>query len=197
MTRKELNLAVFEGKAERVLWQPRLETWIGHHMQHGTMPERFKGMSSFDIYDALGCSVRYAASVGIESYIDREDLVHITEQHADHTVERYRTPAGEITTVYRDIWDGGVRQNHRIEEFPVKTIADLRVFTDLIERQQYRAIEQAFRRAAAALGCRAEPTIFLSSSGFTHLIKRGAGLVDTYYLLHDHEAEVEAYLEAC
>ena len=40
MTRKELNMSIFEGTAEGVLWQPRLETWISHHMEQGTLPNR-------------------------------------------------------------------------------------------------------------------------------------------------------------
>ena len=39
--------------------------------------------------------------------------------------------------------------------------------------------------------------MFLTSSGFTELVKNWCGLVGTYYLLHDHPAEVEAYLEVC
>ncbi|MGQ9632402.1 MAG: hypothetical protein ACUVXI_19120 [bacterium] len=197
MTRRELNLAIFEGTAEGVLWQPRLETWIRHHMERGTLPEHFRGMSNLEIYDALGCSIRYAASAGIDQFEIRDDMVRIEEQHPNHTVVRVRTPVGEIRTVYRDIWENGRRVNHRIEEFPVKTVEDLRVATDLVERQQFRANPDAFDRAARAVGHRAEPTIFLASSGFTELIKNWCGLLNTYYLLYDHPAEVEAYLEAC
>jgi hypothetical protein len=197
MTRKELNLAIFEGTAEGVLWQPRLETWIGHHMSRGTLPKRFQGMGTLEIYDALRCSVRYAASAGIEGFETREDIVRITEEHPSHTVYRVRTPLGELTTVCRDIWEDGRRVNHRIEQFPVKTIEALRVVTDLVNRQQFRANLESFRRAAEAVGQRAEPTVFLSSSGLTELIKNWCGLPDTYYLLHEHPKEVEAYLEAC
>jgi len=47
------------------------------------------------------------------------------------------------------------------------------------------------------MGHRGEPTMFLSSSGFTELIKNWCGLENAYYLLYDHRAEVEEYLEAC
>lgn len=197
MTRKELNLAIFEGKAQQVLWQPRLETWIGHHMQYGTMPERFRGMNNLEIYDTLRCSIRYAASAGIERFETREDIVRIHEQHPNHSVVRVRTPVGEISTVYRDIWEDGKLKNRRIEDYPVKTVADLRVATDLVNRQQFRANPEVFCRAAEAVGHRAEPTVFLSSSGFTELIKNWCGLPGTYYLLYDHTAEVEEYLEVC
>jgi len=197
MTRRELNLAIFEGKATRVLWQPRLNTWISHRMEQGTMPERFRGMGVLDIYDELRCSVRYAACAGIERWRARDDMVTITEQHPGRTVERVRTPVGEIRTVYRDIWEDGRRVNHRIEEFPVKSVEELRVVTDLVERERFRAAPEAFRRAANAVGHRAEPTLFLTGSGFTDLIKEWCGLEDTYYFLHDHPGEVEAHLEAC
>lgn len=197
MTRKELNLAIFEGTAKSVLWQPRLETWIMHHTEYGTMPERFRNMEPLEIYDALGCSVRYAASAGIERYEINDDLVRIEERHQHHIIRRVRTPAGELSTVYRVIWKEGRIVNERIEEFPVKTVRDLAVITDLVNRQQFRANPAAFERAARAVGHRAEPTIFLSSSGFTELIKWISGLLGTYYLLKDHPAEVEAYLEAC
>jgi len=197
MTRRELNLAIFEGTADRVLWQPRLETWIDHHMKRGTLPDRFKGMSNLQIYDELGASIRYEAWVGVDTIEPREDVVYIQERHAAKTVYRTRTPLGELTTVYQDIWEEGRRVNSRIVQWPVKTVADLRALTWLVERKQYRANVQAFVEAARRMGHRGEPTVGLSSSGFTELIKDHCGLVETYYLLYDHTAEVEAYLEVC
>jgi len=197
MTRKELNLAIFEGTADAVLWQPRLETWISHHSERGTLPERFRGMGDLEIYDALRCSVRYAAAAGIDRFEVRDDLLRTVEQHPNHTVETVRTPAGQIRTVYQDVWENGRRVNHRIIEFPVKTVADLAVVHDLVNREQFRANPETFHRVTRAVGHRAEPTMFLSSSGLTDLIKWWCGLPDTYYLLHDHPADVEAYLEDC
>jgi hypothetical protein len=173
-------------------------------MERGTLPERFRGMNNLEIYDALGCSIRYvhdaiggSMACGIEQFEILDDMVRIEEQHPDHTEIRVRTPLGEIRTVYRDIWEDGRRMNHRIEDFPVKTVKDLRVAIDLVNRRQFRANPEAFRRAAKTMGHRGEPTMFLSSSGFTELIKNWCGLPDAYYLLHDHPSEVEAYLEAC
>ncbi len=197
MTRQELNFAIYEGTADQVLWQPRLETWIGDRVQWDTMPDRFKGMSHFDIYDELQCSIRYAASAGISHGRSNDDVVTSEEQHADHSVSTVRTPSGEIRTVHRDLWHEGQRVNHRITEYPVKTVGDLRVVIDLVERQTFASDVAAFERAAAAMGHRGEPTVFLSSSGFTELIKNWCGLENAYYLLYDHRADVEEYLEAC
>lgn len=200
MTRRELNLAIFEGTAQGVLWQPRLEEWMRYHMERGTLPGRFRDMERFEIYDALRCSVRYGmyySMAGIERFEVRDDLVRTVETHAEHTVEIVRTPVGEIRTVYRDIWEDDRRVNHRIEDFPVGAVQDLRVVTDLVNRQQFRANPDAYHRGERAMGRRGEPTLGLSSSGFTELVKRYCGLPGTCYLLQDHPAEVEAYLEAC
>lgn len=197
MTRKELNLAIFEGTARAVLWQPRLETWIGHHLNQATMPERFRGLDSLGIYDALRCSVRYAASAGLECYHEPNDLQRAEEQQGQFFVQTVTLPSGSLRTVHRDIWAEGKLCNRRIAGFPVAEPRDLQVLTDLVEREQFRANREAFDKAAAKVGQRAEPTVFLSSSGFTELIKTYAGLPGTYYLLYDHRDAVEAYLEAC
>jgi len=197
LTRKELNLAIFEGTADRVLWQPRLETWISHHRANGTLPERYRDLDYFGIYDALGASVRYAASAGLERYEEPDDVERSSEQHDNYYVSIVRTPSGEIRTGHQDIWEDGKLKNRRIVDFPVKTPQDLRVLTDVVERGQFRANLETFQKAADAVGHRAEPTMFLSSSGFTELIKHQCGLPGTYYLLYDHQAAVEEYLEAC
>lgn len=197
MTRKELNLAIFEGTTDKVLWQPRLETWIHHHRAAGTLPERFRDLDYFGIYDVLGCSIRYAASAGIEGYQEPADIEHTAEQDGSLHITTVRIPGGELRTVHRDIWEDGKLLNRRIADFPVKTVADLRILTELVERQQFRANVASFTAAAERLGHRGEPTVFLSSSGFTELIKSHSGLPNAIYLLYDHQDEVEAYLEAC
>ena len=179
-----------------MLWQPRLETWIGHHRERETLPERLKGRSDFEIYDALGCSVRYGAGAGVETFIG-EGVTTETRDVENHTISIIRTPAGELQTVHRNIWEDGRKVNCRIQEFPVKTVQDLHVLTDIVERQQARANPEKYREAVDAMGHRGQPAASISSSGFTDLIKGCCGLPDTYYLLHEHPAEVESYLEAC
>ncbi|MBM3498536.1 MAG: hypothetical protein FJX74_07670, partial [Armatimonadetes bacterium] len=197
MTRRELNLAIFEKRTDQVLWQPRLETWIHHHAAEGTLPERYRGLDYWGIYDTLHCSVRYAASAGIEGYEEPADVIRTAEQQGDKYVETLTTPRGTITRVYQDIWEGEKLKNRRIHGWPVQTPADLKVLIDIVERTQYRANVEAFRAAEERMGTRGEPTVFLNSSGFTDLIKTWTGLPACYYLLTDAPDVVEAYLEAC
>ncbi len=197
LTRRELNLATFEGTNDAVLWQPRLETWIHHHRHKGTLPERYRDLDYFGIYDALRCSVRYAASAGLESYEDPADVVRAEEHDGRYYITTITTPSGTIRTVHQEVHENGEVVNRRICEYPVKTGGDLRVVTDLVEREQARANVEAFQQAADRVGHRAEPTVFFGGSGFTDLVKVWCGLEGTYYLLADDRAAVEEYLEAC
>lgn len=196
MTRRELNMAIFRGTAEGVLWQPRLETWIRHHKTRGTFPKRFQGLSKVEIYDALGCSIRYPDTTLLDRYYTGE-IQRIEEQHSDKTLVRICSPSGELLTVYQDIWEDGVRVNHRIREFAVRSLSDLGVLTDVVENTHFRVNPEAFLEGRERMAHRGEPTMVLTGSGLTELIKEWAGLLGTYYLLHDFPREVEAYLEAC
>ncbi len=197
MTRKELNLAIFEKTTDKVLWQPRLETWIGHYMGQDTMPARFEGMDNFAIYDELRCSIRYAASAGIEAYNEPNDIAHATEQRDDEFIETFTTPTGTITRVYKDIWIDGKLKNRRIHGWPIESPDDLRVLIDIVERTQFRANVEAFEAAAARVAHRAEPTVFLNSSGYTELIKFWSGLPNCCYLEADDPDLMMAYVKAC
>ena len=198
MTRKELNLAIFEGTADAVLWQPRLETWIWHHDHDKTMPPRFAGMSNLDIYDELRCSIRYEACVGLDIYRENEDeIVRTEERHGDRVHEIVTTPAGSITTIHHEIWEDGELVNRRIEKYPVTTPQDMRVAIDLTERLRCRPNLEKHLAAAERVGHRAEPTMFLTSAGFTVLVKDWCGLENTFYLYADHPQIIEEYLEVC
>lgn len=198
MTRKQLNLEIFEGKADRVLWQPRLETWIYYHRAKGTLPERFSNLTHLEIYDSLGCSIRYGAHAGLEYYYTC--YVETFERRIDenHTELVTKTEKGILKTVFQVVPGGmGYGDNKRIVEFPVKTVEDLKIITHLIKHLNVVAVPELFKQAADNVGKRAEPTVFLQSTGFTDLIKRHAGLLNTYYLLNDHVVEFEEYIEVC
>ena len=186
MTRKELNLAIFEGTAEGVLWQPRLETWIQHHRKKGTLPERYKDLDDVGIYDALHCSVRYGYQVSnaqpLETYHQPDDIERTEEQDGRYHITTVTTPSGTIRTVEQDVYENGELVNRRIRDFPVKTVEGLQVLTDLVEREQFRANPTAFREVVEKAGHRGEISGGLGSSGFTDLIKWSTGLEHAYYL---------------
>jgi hypothetical protein len=198
MTRRELNLAIFEGTADRPLWQPRLDEWINYNRVRGTLPAPYADMDEFQIYDHLRCSTRYQAHAGLEGTRE-EGAVEVWDEPGDanHILTHMRTRSGTITSVRQIVREGERIVNDRIREFPVKTPEDLRVATDIIEAEGRKANPEAFAAAAARMGDRGEPTVFFGSSGFTDLIKGWCGLLGTYYLLADARGAIEEHLEAC
>lgn len=201
MTRKKLNLATFEGRNDRVLWQPRLSSWFFHHRERGTLPDRFKDLDQFDFYDTMRCSMRYPRGPYISEILRRNLVQDGLEQHdehdGNHVVEHIRTPTGELRTVFRLIRENDLIANRRIETFAVKTPQDLRTLTDLVERERFEADLGAYEDLVSVMGDRAEITLGIASAGFTELIKRWAGLLNAVYLLNDSPSEMEVYLEAC
>lgn len=198
MTRKQLNIEIFEGKANNVLWQPRLESWIYFHRAKGSLPEKLANLTNLEIYDTLGCSIRYGAHAGLIYYYDC--YVESFERKIDenHTEYVLRTEKGDLITIFQIVPGGmGYADNKRIVEFPVKTVEDLKTLTYLVNNFNAVAVPELFKEAANRIGNRAEPTVFLTSTGFTELIKTHAGLLNTFYLLKDYPSEFEQYMEAC
>ncbi|MBR4748845.1 MAG: hypothetical protein IK083_04650 [Abditibacteriota bacterium] len=199
MTKKELNLAIFEHKTDKVLWQPRLEEWYFKNKEQGTLPDKYRSCGHLELYDALDCSVRYAASVGVEYYHDPDAGIQGRDEiKGSQRFVTIDTPAGSLTTVYHLVFDDeGKVTNQRIEDFPVKTPEQLKVVTYLTEHTLVRANKEVFGHYAGLMGDRGEPAIILGSAGYTELIKNWAGLIDASYLTYDYPEAVEEYLEAC
>ncbi len=198
MTRKQLNLAIFEGRTKSVLWQPRLETWILYHRAKNTLPERFSGLTNLEIYDKLGCSIRYGAHAGLTYYYSCYLETFERSIDENHKEIITKTEKGTLRTIYQIVPGGmGYGDNRRIVEFPVKTVEDLKILTHLVNNQNVVAVPDLFEEAAKRVGHRAEPTVFLTSTGFTEMIKVHAGLLNTFYLLNDHPLEFDEYIEAC
>ncbi|MFN4227248.1 MAG: uroporphyrinogen decarboxylase family protein [Candidatus Ratteibacteria bacterium] len=194
MTRRELNIKIFEGKANKVLWQPRLETWIYYHRKNNSLPDSFKDLSNFQIYDQLGCSIRYGVNSGLFEY--NEEVSEYFEKVIDenHIEAVLRTKWGILRTVYQIVKEN---ENKRIVKFPIENVEQLKILTNLIRNKRYVFVEEIFKESDKRLGNRGAPTIFLSSSGFTDLIKFYAGLLNTFYLFYDYPKEIEEYLDAC
>jgi len=176
MTRKELNLAIFEGTTDKVLWQPRLEMWMDQRRAAGTLPDRFKDLDRFGIYDALRCSPRYNVPSGL-STVDHPGMAwkreEIDHEHVAHIIE---TPWGELRTIEKLVWEDGEVVNHRIEEFAVSNVDDLKIVTKIIESQEFTIDPGAFLAGEEEQGDRAASSVICHSDGFTDLIKTYSGL---------------------
>lgn len=60
MTRREMNLRVFERKkVPGVLFQPRIEWWYQYNKTRGTLPFKYQEMDLLELFNDLDASIRY------------------------------------------------------------------------------------------------------------------------------------------
>ncbi len=197
MTRKELNLAIFEGTTDKVLWQPRLEMWMDQRRAAGTLPDRFKDLDRFGIYDALRCSPRYNVPSGLSTFDKGDKVWRREELDHEHVAHIIATPWGDLRTVEKLVWEEGEVVNHRIEEYAVSNVDDLKIVTKIVESEDFEIDPSVFLAGEEEQGDRAASSVICHSDGFTDLIKSYSGLLNASYLLADAPKEMDAYIEAC
>lgn len=193
MTFRERHLAIFRrDPVDRVLWQPRLEHWYAVHTRNGSLPDRYRGMGHFELYDELNCSPRtYFMFNPCFKTIQEGDVESSGEQVGDTHVSTVRTPVGELRTAHRNIGS-----SHMTVEYLIKTPADMRVQQYLLEHQRVEFDEELFRRRDAELGDRAAPTCYLPRINIQRLFINLMGFENTIYALHDWPDETRALIEA-
>lgn len=193
MTFRERHQAIFRREpVDRILWQPRLETWLHVNRQQGTLPERYRDLDDLQTYDDLRCSPRgyshFNPCLVAEQTGDVETVVEAGPEGQRLTT---RTPVGEFTQ-----FTYVTALAHQIREFPVKTVADMAVLEYLLRHTRYHWDEAAFARADALVGPRAAPTMYVPRLSIQRLIIQYTGFEPFYYLYHDHPAEMEGLLRA-
>ncbi len=192
MTFRERHLAIFRREpVDRVLWQPRLEHWINMNRQAGTLPERCRDFGHFDFYDDLHCSPRGYFWFNACLKPEQTGEVEVTrEQQPDGVRTTTRTPVGTVTQ-----FDYITHSAHQTREFPVKTVADMRVIEYLLRHTRWSWDAALFAERDAAMGDRAAPTIYVPRVAIQRLIIQYTGFETFHYLYHDHLAEMERLIE--
>ena len=193
----EMNLRVFRGKPlPHVLFQPRFEPWYAWHQTFGGLPERYQGVSVRDVYDEVGCSMRYVHYyTGMPSPVvsspSPEVEIHEQEKGALRVCV-YVTPYGELVETHRHTVDDTWRK----VGFPVRRPDQLRALRWLCEHTHYAFSAEAFQQGSAYVGARGEPQFYVPKSPYQALAQLWMRLEDLIYALADAPAEVEATMTA-
>ena len=197
MTKREMNLRVFEGKeTPEVFFQPRIEWWYWYNKDRGTLPERYREMSLLDLFDDLDVSIRYidyftripgavklrySDKVKTKEKIDGQRKLIITE-----------TPKGELVTEQRL----SSEEQWRIVKYPIQDAGDIEKAIWLFENTSFAFVKENFEKGDEFFGERAEPQFFLPRSGYQHLALYGMGLENLIYALADVPQKVERLMQA-
>ena len=57
--RERIMATYTKKRANKIVWQPRIEHWYDVRKVKGTLPEKYKNKGVLEIYDDLSASVRY------------------------------------------------------------------------------------------------------------------------------------------
>ncbi|MBC8448044.1 MAG: hypothetical protein H8D78_09855 [Chloroflexi bacterium] len=187
----EMNLAVFRGEDPgRVLWQPRLEYWYDVNKKRGTLPEQLKDAGLLDVYDYCHASVRYFT----KPLRLRHKNVHITERWENEKRLRctWQTPVGALTeVVHYDEW--GLSAYHT--EYKLKEPEDFRVLEFMLQDEEWYWDQNAYERDVQRVGERGCPQFFFRRSPIQGLFIEHMGFEKTIYMMHDHPALIQHYVE--
>ncbi len=96
MNERERFLTVLKGEMpDRLPWVARLELWYEYHSLNGTLPEKYRGWSMWDIQRDIGMGILARSDYYKRRYVGLE--VVTTDKGNERLVE-YRTPVGTVST---------------------------------------------------------------------------------------------------
>ena len=195
MTNRERLLAIMDHQApDRVPWIPRLLLWYNAHVNRGTMPERFEGMSLRQLEAELRMGTP-ARDGHIHRAEQRGDVEEKSRDEGESVLPEIRTPVGTVTTRSRrsvELEDAGIGALE--VEHMIKEPADIDVMTYLMENTYYEPTYDDYVAYEAEIGDDGYPLVGVGDVPFHHFLQKQAGYQNAFYLLADCPEKVEAHL---
>lgn len=197
MTKAELNLKIFEGKAgKQVLFQPRIECWYGDKLFLGEeLPGGLAGMSKPDMYRALDVSERiydYGWNC-FERIVDPS--VRFEEKKTGPNEMTYitHTPIGSVSTVLRS---NTSNPGTYYTKWQLETAEDIRVKTYVDEATDWKFRMDGYENTYAQWGDNGAPTMYIARTPYQEAVVETMGVENTAYALADVPELVEKYFDA-
>lgn len=196
MTFREMTLRAYRREPlPHVLFQPRFEPWFAWHEQFDTLPEPCRGKTIHEVYEDVGCSMRYQHYyTGQPSPVTNTfDASVKIERHRtdDQELIRYHTPHGELT----EELEFTVDRTWRTVVFPGKSAEDLPALTWLLERQQIAFDPEAYRAGDDFVGDLGVGQFWLTKSPYMALAQQWMRFEAFLFALADVPDQIEELLE--
>lgn len=158
------------------------------------MPAAVRQLAPFDFYRHLGCDILQFGNYGLDAGCA---VPAAARRQTPGVMEQTTTDAAGVTTHTRATAGGSLvarAQHGHPLEYPVKTLAELRVLRELWEATTYDADPAhaaAFARTEQRIGEAGLYLPTLDASPVQWLLEYEMGVSHFYYLLADHRAELE------
>ena len=194
MNPRERMLAVFKGgKADRIVWQPRLHIWYEANKNQGTLPKKYRGKEILEIYDDLDATPRsyhfYNSTIKCKEGKDVEAWVR---NDGEGIFTKYITPKGELKEARKKTVYGAASY---VTEYLIKDVEDFKALTYILDNQTYEFDKNLYEDVHAKIGDRATSTANLLHVPLQSLFINYMGFEKAVIALWKHPKEVESLLK--
>ncbi len=188
--RERLRAILRHESPDRIPWIPRLLLWYNARLHTHSMPAQWEGLSLREIERALGLGTPARDGRIFNVVHDGVEIVQRAEG-GRHVVE-YHTPVGsvrEVTHFSETLKAQGM--GGRVEEYPLKTVDDYRVWEWIVEHMRWVPDNEAYALYDAETGDDGLPMISVGDVPIHHWMLDLVGYDDAFYHLADYPREVE------
>ena len=195
MDEREVVLAAFRGEnAGRHAWYGDLSYWLSALEQQGCLENKYKGdEGQLRFYQDFEVGIGFYAPNTWKATLPA-DVEYLETQSGNTRKKEYRTAKGNIFSIEKYL---PASFTWAFTEHCIKTIEDLRIYTDIMERttytenyEEYSKIDKLWGESGIAVALAPE-----GSSPLQRLLARIAGVDTTYYLYADHTDEIEQLMQ--
>jgi hypothetical protein len=194
MTNRERIEAILQGMPpDKIPWLPRLELWYSGHVNSGTLPPEFQGLSLREIERKLGLGTpARQARVFTQSFMN---LDFTREQNGGREITTFHTPFGKVRQVFsRSALTQRLGYDGMWTEFPVKSAADLPAIEYVIAHMEFESDFKSYVEYDEEIGEDGFPMVVAGLDPFHEILLRYTGYEAGYLLLHTHHGEFEKLL---
>ena len=195
MNNRDRTMAAFHHrKADRLVWQPRLNHWYDVNKARGLLPKKYAGWEMLQIYDDLGASPRawHYFNDTVRAVEGGSTKIEVKED-SEFIRTKYTTPKGEVTqTEQRNLWG----TNKMTVDYFLKTIDDFDALAYVLRNQSFEFDADLYQRYDRMLGDRCEPTLNIPHGSIQRLFVDYMGLERGTIALWRHPELVEKLILA-
>jgi uroporphyrinogen-III decarboxylase len=186
MSGKERILASLRGEeCDRLCWAPLID-----HYFTASLPDQ--GCPELDVPDAcrlVGADILERHSPALR-WIEDDSIQRRLEQKNGQDWETIETPVGSLFSI-----KGYTKGSVHVIRWPVQTVEDVKTWQYIVEHTRAEADYAAFNRRQEIIGEDGIATCSSPPTPITNFLEDLCGVQQTYFLLADHRAELEACFE--